>query len=84
MDLNLALGLGGDVLELAAGLPVLEARRDELFFQAALPEELIDPEELLAQTLVIDIAFDGRQRWLKGLLNGQQVSWHGLAYKLAH
>src|SRR5688572_4108164 len=45
MDLNLALGFGGDVLELAPGLPVLEARSDELLFQAGLNQELIDAQE---------------------------------------
>jgi hypothetical protein len=72
------------VLELATGLPLLEARRDELFLDTALKEELIDTQELLAQTPVIDIAFDGGQRRLEGLLNGQQGRWHELAYKLAH
>jgi hypothetical protein len=84
MDLNLALGFGGDVLEFATGLPVIEGRSDELFFDAALNEELIDPQELVAQTLVIDIAFDGGQRWLEGLLDKQQGRWHKLDYKLAH
>jgi hypothetical protein len=84
MDLNLALGFGGDVLEFAPGLPVLEARRDELLLKAALNQELIDAQELLAQTLVIDIALDGGQRRLEGLLNGKEASRHELDYKLAY
>ncbi|PYJ91136.1 MAG: hypothetical protein DME62_15845 [Verrucomicrobia bacterium] len=84
MDLNLALGFGGDVLEWATGLPVFETRRDELFLNAALNQELIDTQELIAQTPVIDIAFDSGQRRLEGLLNGNQASRHELAYKLAH
>jgi hypothetical protein len=80
----LLVGFGRDVLELAPRLPILQARRDELLFDPALNEELIDAQELLAQTLVIDIAYDGGQRHWEGLLNGKQASGRELAYKLAH
>ncbi len=83
MDLDLALHFGGDAFELATSLPGLEAGGDELGFEATLQEEPIDTQELLAHTLVIDIAFDGGQWGLEQLLNGKQGSWHELAYKLA-
>ncbi|HYV27204.1 MAG TPA: hypothetical protein VFA77_06700, partial [Candidatus Eisenbacteria bacterium] len=62
MDLNLALGFGRDVLEWAVSLPIFETLGNDLRFEPALEEQLIDPEKLLAQTLVVDIAFDGGQR----------------------
>ena len=76
MDLNLALGLGGDVLELALGFPVLEALGNELGFDAALQKKLIDAEELFAQALVVDITFDGGQRRPEPLLNRKKRGWH--------
>ena len=58
MDLNLALGLGRDVLELALGLPVVKSRSDEVFFDAAVNEQLVHAQELIAQASIVDIAFD--------------------------
>src|SRR5215475_14513167 len=83
MDLDLSLCFGGNVLESAPSLPGLEAGGDELGFQATLKEKLIDTQELLAHTLVIDIAFDSGQRGLEQLLNRKQGSSHELSYRLA-
>ena len=76
MDLNLALSFGRYVFEVGAGLPLFEAVGNELRFQSAVEEQLIDPEKLLAQAPVIDIAFDGGQRRPEELLNGQKSGWH--------
>jgi hypothetical protein len=59
MKLDFALGFGRNALESSPSLPGLEAGGDELGFEATLKEDLIDPQELLAHPLVIDIAFDG-------------------------
>jgi hypothetical protein len=83
VDLNLALCFGGNALESAAGHPGLEAGGDELGFEAALAEKLVDTQELLAYASVIDVAFDGGQRGLEQLLNGEQGILHELAYRLA-
>ncbi len=76
MDLNLALRFGREVLEWAVSLPVFETLGDELRFEPALQEQLIDTEKLLAQTLVVDIAYDGGQRRSEELLNRNKRSWH--------
>jgi hypothetical protein len=72
MDLDLALRFGGDAFESVTSLPGLEAGGDELGFEATLQKQPIDTQELLAHTLVIDIAFDGGQRGLETLLKGKQ------------
>jgi len=71
MDLNLALSLGRDFLEFAPRLPLIKSRRDEVFFQPAVQEQLVHAQKLIAQASIVDIAFDGRERRLKGLLNGK-------------
>ena len=60
MDLNLALRLARNVLELALGLPLVKSRSDELFFDATVDEQLVHAQELIAQASIVDIAFDGR------------------------
>src|SRR5207245_5869193 len=76
MDLNLALGLGGNVFEFGPSLPVLEAVCNELRFDTAVKQKLIDAQELVAQTLIVDIAFDGGQRGPEQLLNEKKWGWH--------
>ena len=77
MDLNLTLRFRGDVLEWAASFPAFKSIRNELSLQSALQEKLVDAQQLLAQTRVVDITLDGGQSGLEQLLNGQKSGWHG-------
>ena len=59
MQLTVLLGFGVDPLGLMH--PGLEVRLNELDFQSAALELLIDAKQLLAQEAIIDIAFDSGQ-----------------------
>ena len=71
VNLYVELGFGRDVLKLHSSFPFFEGLGDELLFDLALDQNLIDALELIAQLLVVDVAFDGGQRGLEGLLNGK-------------
>ena len=66
------LGAGADLAALSQ--PALEIGLKEAGFQAALKQELVNAQEVVAKLTVIDIALDGgeglRQRHLKGNNSG--------------
>ena len=72
MDLDSSLCFERDVLELHTGFPLFKALCDELLFNPAVNEKFIDATELIGQGVIVDIAHDGRQLGLQGLLNGNQ------------
>jgi hypothetical protein len=84
MSLNLTLDLGGDVLEFAVSLPVLETIGNELGFEAALKKQLIDAEQLLAQALVIDMPSMVGRAGRSSCCMGRREAGIKLDYKLAY
>jgi hypothetical protein len=66
----LSLGGRNSFGRLAFGQPRLYNGLDELGFQPALHQQLVDAEELLAQLAIIDITFDGGQEGSDGQLKG--------------
>ena len=59
VELVVLLGAGADLF--ALGKPALEIALQEAGFQAAVNQELINEQELVAELAVIDIALDGGQ-----------------------
>jgi len=72
MDLNLQLGFGGNVFELHFPFPFFKGSGDKVPFDATVDKELVDAHELVAELIVVDIAFDGGQGGLQRLLNREQ------------
>jgi hypothetical protein len=76
VELAVLLGLGTEGFALAQ--PPTKIVFQESRLQAALEQQLIDEQKLIAQVAVIDIALDGgqglRQQWLKGNNNGVRHS----------
>ena len=57
VDWVVLLGAGVDLF--AASQPALEIELQELGFQAALGQQLMDVQEVVAEVAVIDVALDG-------------------------
>ncbi len=74
MQLTVLLGFGGDLLVLAH--PGLEVSLDELSFQAAAEQLLLDALQLVAEEPIIDIAFDGGQDGGQGRLKRNDFDIH--------
>jgi len=56
--------------------PLIEVLLDELVFQTAGLELLVDGEELITQEAIIDIAFNGGQSRRQGELEGNDFGVH--------
>jgi len=76
MDLNLALGLGGNVFEFGPSLPVLEAVCNELRFYTALKKEVDRCAGVGAQTLIVRHCLRWWAERVGELLNGKKWGWH--------
>ncbi len=68
VELVVLLGFGADFF--AAPEPAFEIGLQQLGFQAALDEQTVDAQELVAQIAVVDIALDGGQDLREGRLKG--------------
>jgi len=65
------------------GSPPLQALLDELCFQTAVNQKLIDALKLPAQLVIVDIAHNGGQSRLEMQFEGDDGTGHELDYKLA-
>jgi len=63
--------------------PLLQTLLDELCFQTAVNQKLIDALKLLAQLVIVDIAQNRGQSRLEMPLEGDDGTGHELDYKLA-